>query len=138
MLLQLPLPNIFLYSIPAAAVLIYLPYIVVAYGRAQVGFDLAAPRALFEKLPDYAKRATWAHQNSFETFMIFAPGALMAYITGVNSTWGAIACVAFVAARALYSACYIFNIPILRSLMFGIGTFSSITLYYLSIIQVRA
>ncbi|MFM7366605.1 MAG: MAPEG family protein, partial [Sphaerospermopsis kisseleviana] len=39
-LLQLPIPAIFLYSIAAAAVLIYVPFLFVAYGRAQVGFDL--------------------------------------------------------------------------------------------------
>jgi uncharacterized MAPEG superfamily protein len=137
-LLQLPLPTTFLYSIAAAAILIYVPYVVVAYGRWRVGFDLAAPRALFDKLPPYAQRATWAHQNSFEAFMIFAAAALMAYVTGVNSSLGVLAAIAFIVARLLYSIFYILNIPILRSLMFGIGTFSSVTLFYLSIIQIKA
>ncbi|MEA5576320.1 MAPEG family protein [Anabaena sp. UHCC 0451] len=136
-LLQLPIPAIFLYSIAAAAVLIYVPYLLVAYGRVLVGYDLSAPRAMFDKLPPYAQRATWAHQNSFETFMTFAPAALMAYITGVNSPTAAVAAIAFILARLLYSIFYIANIPILRSLMFGIGSFSSATLFYLSIIQVR-
>lgn len=136
-LLQLPTPDIFLYSIPAAAVLIYVPYLLVAFGRAQVGYDMSAPRAMFDKLPIYAQRATWAHQNSFEAFIIFSPAALMAYATGVSSENGAIAVIAFLAARLLYSIFYITNIPILRSLMFGIGTFSSATLFYLSIMQVR-
>ncbi|HLO85923.1 MAG TPA: MAPEG family protein [Nostocaceae cyanobacterium] len=138
LLSQLPLPATFLYSIAAAAVLIYLPFVVVAYGRWQVGLDLSAPRAMFDKLPPYAQRATWAHQNSFEAFMVFAAAALMAYVTGVNSVWGAIATIAFIGARFLYSVFYILNIPILRSLMFGIGSFSSATLFYLSIIQIRA
>ncbi|WP_442944278.1 MAPEG family protein [Nostoc sp.] len=29
-------------------------------------------------------RATWAHQNTFEAFMIFAAVALMAYVNSVN------------------------------------------------------
>ncbi|MBK1990467.1 MAPEG family protein [Sphaerospermopsis aphanizomenoides BCCUSP55] len=136
-LLQLSIPAIFLYSIAAAAVLIYVPYLLVAYGRFQVGYNPAAPRALFDQLPPYAQRATWAHQNSFEVFMIFAAAALMAYQTGVNSPIGAIAAIAFIVARLLYSIFYIVNIPVLRSLMFGIGSFSSFTLFYLSIMQIR-
>lgn len=84
-LFQLAPDVILLYCIAAAAVLIYLPFLVVGYARVQVGYDIAAPRALFDKLPAYAQRATWAHQNSFETFMTFAAAALMAYVTGVNS-----------------------------------------------------
>ncbi|AFZ24389.1 putative membrane protein [Cylindrospermum stagnale PCC 7417] len=132
---QLPVSAIFLYSIAAAAVLIYLPFLLVAYARVLVGFDLSAPRAMFDKLPPYAQRATWAHQNSFEAFMIFAAAALMAYVTGVNSPMAANAAIAFLTARLLYSIFYILNIPLLRSLMFGIGSFCSGTLIYLSIIQ---
>ncbi|MBC1242033.1 MULTISPECIES: MAPEG family protein [Nostoc] len=126
---------IFLYSIAAAAVLIYVPFLVVAYARVRVGYDLSAPRAMFDKLPPYAQRATWAHQNSFEAFMVFAAAAFMAYVTGVNSSTAATAAIAFVAARFLYSIFYILNIPVLRSLMFGIGSLSSAILIFLSIIQ---
>ncbi|MBD6618521.1 MAPEG family protein [Komarekiella sp. 'clone 1'] len=126
---------IFLYSIAAAAVLIYIPFLVVGYARARTGYDTSAPRAMFDKLPPYAQRATWAHQNSFEAFMIFAAAALMAYVTSVNSSTAAVAAIAFVAARLLYSIFYIVNIPLLRSLMFAIGSLSSGTLIFLSIIQ---
>jgi uncharacterized MAPEG superfamily protein len=126
--------TIFLYSIAAAAVLIYLPFLVVGYARMRVGYDQSAPRAMFDKLPPYAQRATWAHQNSFEGFMIFAAAALMAYVTGVNSPIAVIAASAFVAARLLYSIFYILNIPLMRSLMFAVGSLSWGTLMYLSII----
>ncbi len=128
---------IFLYAIAAAAILIYLPFLVVGYARARVGYDVSAPRAMFDKLPAYAQRATWAHQNSFEAFMVFAAAALMAYVTGVNSSTAAWAAIAFVVARLLYSMFYILNIPLLRSLMFGIGSLSCGTLIVLSIIQAR-
>jgi len=128
--------TIFLYSIAAAAVLIYLPFLVVGYARIRVGYDQSAPRAIFDKLPPYAQRATWAHQNSFEGFMIFAAAALMAYVTGVNSPIAVIAAIAFVVARLLYSIFYILNIPLMRSLMFAVGSLSWGTLFALSIIQV--
>ncbi|MEA5623324.1 MAPEG family protein [Nostoc sp. UHCC 0251] len=127
---------IFLYSIAAAAVLIYVPFLLVAYARARIGYEmLSTPRAMFDKLPPYAQRATWAHQNTFEAFMVFAAAALMAYVTGVNSSTGQVAAIAFVVARLLYSIFYILNIPLLRSLMFAIGILSSGTLILLSIIQ---
>jgi uncharacterized MAPEG superfamily protein len=136
-LLQLPIPTIFLCAIIASAILIYLPYILVAYARVRIGYDLSAPRAMFDKLPPYAQRATWAHENSFETFIVFAAAAVMAYITGVNSANAGIAAIAFVITRFLYSVCYILNIPLLRSLMFGIGSFSCGTLFFLSIMQIK-
>ncbi|WGV28908.1 MAPEG family protein [Halotia branconii] len=133
---QLPVANIFLYSIAAATVLIYLPFLLVAYARTKIGYEaFATPRAQFDKLPAYAQRAAWAHQNSFETFIVFASAALMAYVTGVDSTIAAVAAIAFVVARLLYSIFYIVNIPLLRSLMFAISSFSSATLIILSIIQ---
>ncbi|MGJ5672989.1 MAG: MAPEG family protein [Nostochopsis sp.] len=138
MLMQLlpsPVSAVFLYAIAAAAVLIYLPFLVVSYARARVGYDMSAPRAIFDKLPPYAQRATWAHQNSFETFMIFVAAALMAYITDVNSPTALGAAIGFVIARFLYSAFYILNIPLLRSLMFGISSLSTGTLFVISIIK---
>ncbi|MDM9384518.1 MAPEG family protein [Chlorogloeopsis sp. ULAP01] len=134
-LLQIPISAIFLYSIAAAAVLIYLPFLVVVYARVMIGYDIAAPRTMFDKLPPYAQRATWAHQNSFEAFMLFAAAALSAYATGVNSLLAVGAALAFVLARLLYSIFYILNQPILRSAMFGVGSFGIATLFVLSIIK---
>jgi uncharacterized MAPEG superfamily protein len=125
---------ILLYCIAAAAVLIYLPFLVVGYGRVIVGYDMSAPRAMFDKLPPYAQRATWAHQNSFEAFTLFAPAALMAYVTGEHSSLAIGAAITFIIVRLLYSVFYIFDIPIARSLMFAIGSLCSGTLFVLSIL----
>lgn len=135
---QLPASAIFLYCIAAAAVLIYIPFLLVGYARVRVGFDIAAPRAMFDKLPPYAQRATWAHQNSFEAFMIFAAAALMAYVTNLDSSVAVGAALSFVISRLLYSVFYIMNIPLARSLMFGIGTISSGTLIVLSLLQANS
>lgn len=131
---QLP-SSTFLYCIAAAAALIYLPYLAVSYARVRVGLDLAAPRAMFDKLPPYAQRATWAHQNSFEAFMIFTAAALMAYVTGLDSAVAVGAAIAFVGARLLYSVFYIANVPLVRSLMWAIGILSSGILIVLSLWQ---
>ena len=132
---QLPTSAIFLFCIAVAAVLVYVPFLLVGYGRVQAGYDMAAPRAMFDKLPPYAQRAAWAHQNSFENFTIFAPAALMAYVTGVESTLAVGAAIAFVVVRLFYSIFYIANIPLARSLMFAIGSLCSGILFVTSILQ---
>lgn len=134
-LFQLAPSVIFLYCIAITAVLIYLPFLLVAYARLKVGYDIAAPRTMFDKLPPYAQRATWAHQNSFEAFMIFAAAALMAYVTGVNSSLAVGAAITFVAVRLLYSVFYIANVPIARSLMFVIGSICPAILIVLSLLE---
>lgn len=134
----LPVSVLFLYCIAVAFLLIYLPFLVVAYARLSIGYDYYAPRAMFDKLPAYAQRATWAHQNSFEAFPIFAAAALMAYVTGVNSPASAWAALIFIGVRLLYSVFYISNIPLLRSLMYVIGLACSCTLFVLSIIQANS
>ena len=129
---------VLLYAIVGAAVLIYLPFLIVGYARAQIGPEaLATPRDKFDKLPAYAQRATWAHENSFEAFMIFAAAALMAYATGVDSTWATGAAITFLIARSLYSVFYILNIAPARSLMFATGSICDFILFGLSLINVN-
>jgi uncharacterized MAPEG superfamily protein len=120
-------------SLLMATLLIYFPYIFVVVGRLQAGFDMAAPRALFAKLPPFAQRAVWAHENSFETFMPFAAAVLLTLFAGVNDATVAIASLSFVVARFLYSICYIANFPLGRSLMFGVGTAATLTLFWQSL-----
>lgn len=134
--MNLSVDLILLSSIVGAVILTYTPFLVVAWGRLQIGYDQSAPRAMFDKLPAYAQRATWAHQNSFEALTIYGLAALMAYATGVESDWAKIAAIAFLVARLLYSVFYILNIPIGRSLMFALGSLSGWTLFALSILQV--
>ena len=135
--MNLSVSAILLYSIVAAAISVYLPFLLVGYARAKVGYDTSAPRAMFDQLPDYAKRATWAHQNGFETFMIYSAAALMAYVTGVSSSLAANCAIAFVLLRLLFSLFYITNIPIARSLMFGLGSLCTYTLFGLSLIKIQ-
>ncbi|MEG4989262.1 MAPEG family protein [Microcoleus sp. BR0-C5] len=133
MLLGLPVSVILLDCIAAAAALVYAPFLVVAFARLQLGYDQAAPRAMFERLPGYAQRATWAHQNSFETFMLFSAAALMAFVTGVDSEPAGWAAIAFTIARLLFSVFYILNVPLGRSLMFAISSSCTVSLFYFSL-----
>ena len=124
---------VLLYAIVGAIAMVYLPFAVVALERLRIGYDRSAPRAMFDKFPPYAQRATWAHQNGFESFALFAPAALMAYVTGVDSVWATAAAIAYLVGRALYAVFYIVDIPLLRSAMFAVGSLSYTSLIILSL-----
>lgn len=132
-MLNLSVSAILLYSIAASALLIYFPYLLVAYARFQVGMDMSAPRAMFDKLPAYGQRATWAHQNSFETFLAYLAAALMAYLTKVDSNLVAGCAIAYPVSRFFFSVFYVANIPLARSLMFGVGSFCTAVLFVASL-----
>lgn len=119
--LSLSPDQVLLYGIAAMAAIVYLPYILVAYGRVSIGIDLAAPRAMFDRLPDYAKRATWAHQNSFESFAVFTAAALTVYVTGSASVATNNYILLYLAARLLFFGFYWVNWPFLRSPMWALS-----------------
>ncbi|MBM5798382.1 MAG: MAPEG family protein [Cyanobacteria bacterium M_surface_7_m2_040] len=87
--------------------------------RSQADFtlaDLGAPRAMFERLPAWGKRANWAHQNSFEAFILFAPACLLALLAGAQGPIVTAGALAWPALRLAYIAAYVANLPPLRSL----------------------
>ncbi len=133
--MNISVSSILLYSIVGAFILVYLPFLVVAYYRFQGGEQmLRTPRTTADKLPEIAQRATAAHQNSLEAFAFFTAAALMAYVTEVDSIAALGAAIAFLAARLFYSIFYIANIAVARSLMFAIGSLSIFTLFGLSLL----
>ncbi|MEN9221363.1 MAG: MAPEG family protein [Thermostichus sp. BF3_bins_97] len=144
MLQNLSLESIPLFSVAAAMFLVYLPMGVVGYARARVGYDISAPRAMFDKLPPYGQRATWAHQNGFETFGMFSAAALIAYVTqphgdpwyfGLSGEEGvALLCGVFLVGRLCYNLCYIADIPIGRSLSFLAGSLATLGLLLISLL----
>ena len=75
---------------------------------------------MFERLPAWGQRASWAHQNSFEAFTLHAPAALLALIAVLEV--GELPGLAIPAAllqpllRFLYLPDYVANIAPLRGL----------------------
>lgn len=126
------MPASLLFCLAVGALLIYTPFVVVGFARFQAGYDQSAPRKMLEILPPYAQRATWAHENCFEAYILFAPAVLAAYVTEQASVVALGAAIAHLVSRFLYGIFYILDIPLLRSLMFGIGGLGTFTLFFLS------
>jgi uncharacterized MAPEG superfamily protein len=128
---------VYLYCIAISALLLYVPgFVVAAYGRSQVGYDLREPRTMIDRVPPYARRATWAHENSFEAFALFAPAALMAYVTGLDGAVATGAAILHPLARFLFQIFYIADQPGLRGAMYVTGLLCSATLIVLSLIHI--
>ena len=104
--------------------------------RSQADFtmdDMKAPRAMFDRLPAWGKRASWAHQNSFEAFTLHAPAALLALMAVMNGaslpSSAAIAAFAQPALRLAYIAAYVGNVPPARGLCWASGLVCTGILY---------
>ena len=109
----------FAWSLLLAAGVVLGSLVPLGAARSQADFtiaDLAAPRAMFERLPEWGKRANWAHQNSFEAFTLFAPAALLCLVGHVSAPAAVTAAWIHPALRLGYIGAYVANIPPLRSL----------------------
>jgi uncharacterized MAPEG superfamily protein len=123
----------FAWSLCLAAGVVVASLVPLGAARSQADFtvaDLAAPRAMFDRLPEWGKRANWAHLNSFEAFVLFAPAALLCLIAEVNSAAAITAAWAYPALRLAYIAAYVANLPPVRSLCWA-GAMTCAGLLYL-------
>ena len=113
----------FAWSLCLAAAVVVASLIPLGAARSQADFtvaDLAAPRAMFERLPAWGKRASWAQQNSFEAFTLHAPACLLVLVAApdLTTTAGVSAIAAWLhpLLRLGYIGAYVANVPPLRSL----------------------
>jgi uncharacterized MAPEG superfamily protein len=126
----------FAWSLVLSGAVVIASLIPLGAARSQADFtpaDLAAPRAMFDRLPAWGKRANWAHQNTFEAFTLHAPACLLVLIVCAHG-WVPTG-VAIGAAwlhpllRLLYIAAYVVNLPPLRSLCWAGGILCTGLLY---------
>jgi uncharacterized MAPEG superfamily protein len=109
----------FAWSLLLAAGVVVSSLVPLGAARSQANFqlsDLAAPRAMADRLPEWGKRANWAHLNSFEAFTLFAPAALLCLVSQVHNPVAVVAAWTYPAQRLVYIAAYVANLPPLRSL----------------------
>ena len=126
----------FAWSLVLAGAVVIASLFPLAAARSKADFtpaDLAAPRAMFERLPAWGKRANWAHQNCFEAFTLHAPACLLALFaahTGTAPTALAVAAAwLHPALRLGYIGAYVANVPPLRSLCWAGAILCTALLY---------
>jgi uncharacterized MAPEG superfamily protein len=126
----------FAWSLVLSGAVVVASLIPLGAARSQADFqasDLAAPRAMFERLPAWGKRANWAHQNCFEAFTLHAPACLLALLAARGGAVPAGLALAAAwlhpALRLGYIAAYVANVPLLRSLCWAGGILCTALLY---------
>ena len=129
---------VFAWSLCLSVLVVLLSTIPLTIGRIKAGYsmeNMSSPRALFNELPDFGKRAVWCHQNCWESISIHAPACLLCLITLTDSNLSITAAWIHPLLRFLYIWAYVFNIPIARGIIWASGLLSTLLLYKEGITQ---
>ena len=123
---------VFAWSLCLSVGVVLLSIIPLTIGRIKAGYsikNMSVPRALFDELPSFGKRAVWCHQNCWESICLHAPACLLCMITIPDSNIAFFAAWSHPVLRFLYIGAYVFNIPTARGLIWASGIFATILLY---------
>ncbi len=123
---------VFAWSLCLSVGVVLLSIIPLTIGRIKAGYsikNMSVPRALFDELPSFGKRAVWCHQNCWESICLHAPACLLCLITLTDSNIAVFAAWSHPVLRFLYIGAYVFNIPTARGLIWASGIFATILLY---------
>ena len=129
----------FAWSLCLSCSVVLFSIIPLTFGRIKAGYsidNMSAPRAFFDKLPEFGKRAVWCHQNCWESISLHAPACLFCLITIPDSNLAIIAAWVHPFVRLLYIPSYVLNIPAARGLCWATGILSTIILYKEGISQI--
>lgn len=110
------------------------PYFLSVAARSQVSRAqyVDDPRAYSESLTGWHRRAHLAHLNAFEALPALIAGVMVAEFAHAPRSYIDALALAFVAFRALHAACYIANMPVLRSHAWRLGIVCVIAMFALS------
>tara|TARA_B100001115_G_C15719687_1_gene349904 strand:+ start:413 stop:817 length:405 start_codon:yes stop_codon:yes gene_type:complete len=127
------------WSLCLSVVVVLASIIPLTLGRIKAGYsveNMSAPRALFDELPDFGKRAVWCHQNCWESISLHAPACIFCLLTLPDSNLATIAAWTHPFVRVLYIIAYVLNIPAARGLCWATGLLATIILYKEGISQI--
>src|SRR3954468_17220864 len=109
------------------------PYLTICLANLDGGLDNRAPRLSLESLSGWRQRADWAHRNHFEAFPAFAAAVFVAVLTGAPQSRIDQLAGIFVLLRVIYTALYIADQAILRSIFWSLGLIAVIWLFVLGV-----
>ena len=108
-----------------------LPYLTIALAKSGGGIDNRAPRLSLENLSGWRQRADWAHRNHFEAFPAFAAAVFVAELTHAPQSRIDQLAGVFVLLRVIYTALYLADQAVLRSIVWSLGFIAIIWLFVL-------
>ncbi|KGP63977.1 membrane protein [Legionella norrlandica] len=117
-----------------AVLLPYLAKIPVAYAMHKAGgYDNHYPREQQARLEGFGARALAAHQNSFESLLIFATAALTALATNTVSLVKQYLAMGYIIFRLFYHLLYLLDWSSLRSIVWFASLLCCLSILWLSI-----
>ena len=126
--------NILIICLFIAAIAPYLAKIPLVYAMNQAGgYNNNYPREQQASLQGFGARALGAHQNSFESLLIFSTAILTALATHTISPFIQGLAIVHIVSRLFYHIFYLMNWATLRSSIWAIGVLCSLIILGLCI-----
>ncbi len=123
--------NLLIWTLFAALLLPFIAKIPVAIAMNKLGkYDNNHPRNQQSELTGFGARALAAHQNAFESLIIFTPALLLAIVTNNHSSFIQQLAVVYIISRLAYNALYLANISTIRSLVWFVSLLCPLTIVW--------
>lgn len=114
--------NTLIYCLIAAALLPYLAKIPVAVAMNRLGgYDNNHPRDQQAKLQGFGARALAAHQNAFESLIVFSAAILLTIATDTVNESVQLFAILHIGFRVAYHILYLVNIGVMRSICWALA-----------------
>ncbi|WP_371186136.1 MAPEG family protein [Thalassotalea maritima] len=114
-----------------AALLPYFAKVPVAMAMNKSGgYDNNHPREQQANLTGFGARALAAHQNAFESLIVFATAILLAIATNTTNETVQLLAMIHIVARVAYNALYLLNIGTLRSIVWAVAIVCSFAIMW--------
>ena len=105
-----------------ACLLPYLAKAPLAWAQTEDGgYDNRHPRAQQQALKGFGARALAAHQNSFESLIVFAVAVAVVLGTNTHGVLIDALAISYLISRALYCLCYWYNWHVMRSVIWAVS-----------------
>ncbi len=93
-------------------------------------YDNSKPREVLSTAQGAARRASWAHDNSWEAFAPFAAAVIIGHVSRLDPGLLDGLALTFIAARVAYGVAYITDQSILRSFVWTVGMLCVVFIYF--------
>ncbi|WP_076418648.1 MAPEG family protein [Colwellia sp. UCD-KL20] len=126
--------SLLIWTLFIAVLLPFIAKIPVVVAMQRLGkYDNNHPRSQQEKLTGLGARALAAHQNAFESLIIFCPAILIAVATNHTGELIQQTAITYLIARVIYNLLYLLNFSTLRSFVWAISLFCPVYIIWLCI-----
>ena len=111
-------------------IILIIGTVVPAKAMGRLEYDNGDPRNARFWTPGFRARSLAAHQNGWEAFGFFAAAVIVAEFRGAAQSKVDALAAAFVVARFLYVVCYLGDRPTARSIVWAVGFFLVMALFF--------